>query len=114
DRKIMRSRVGKTGIGDQGPLFVSLCLPLFECISGKGDGLAFRLPEKISATVELHFVPGAGQQFTAIPNDNVPFEHEAQVLFGSRGLQLMSFTECEDVVADDVLFAVMLMEAAGL
>ncbi len=58
--------------------------------------------------------PVAGEDFAGIETDDVVREDEAAMGFGPRALQLGLGVEGEDVVVDEVGFAVMLVETGAL
>jgi hypothetical protein len=64
--------------------------------------------------VNSDFCPRSVQKDTFVVVDNVVLESKGEVVLHACRLDLVEFAESEDVIADDVFFAVMLMEAAVL
>ena len=80
----------------------------------KSKGSPVSLPVAVVAGDGFCPVPVAGKERAGVPVDDVVLEGEGEVFFHPRGLELLLLAEGEDVVADDVLPAVVLVEAAGL
>ena len=107
-------RIDKLRIDHQRALLVPLGPPLRQRLAGEVDRLARRLPEEVIAADEAELIPRPGQELAGVPVDKVVLQRERQVVLDSRGLDLLLLAEGQDIVPEDVLLAIVLMEAAGL
>ena len=77
--------------------------------------LAGCIPIAVGTRFVANFVPGSTQRGRDIgPPDEVVLESEREMILDPGRLQLLLLTLDEDVVADDVVLAVMLMESSRL
>src|SRR5438132_13340420 len=95
-------------------LILPLRPPLHERHPCKLNRLAIRSPIEIVIEEEFFIPPLRAQQWAGFPIDDVVLECERPMRLHARSLNLLLFGEREDVIADNVLLAVMLMESAGL
>ncbi len=94
-------------------LIVAEFLPIGEGTAVEIERLVVDVPEAVFIHLDFDAVPGAAHQGALVEDDNVIGKGEGLVLFDASGLDLVVFGEGEDVVADDIFFAVVLVEAAG-
>src|SRR4051812_25630629 len=93
-------------------LVLMFLLPLFHGKLVEADFLAVGSP--VDVVIELHprFLPPTSEQVAGSKVNDVLFERKAWMIFDLGALDLCVAAEGENVVADDVLLAVVLMEAA--
>ena len=77
------------------------------------EGQIRRVPIQVPIDDEVVIAPVTAEKRPVIrPVDDVAIEREGEMIFGARALKLLDLSLGEDVVANDVLSAVMLMETA--
>ena len=110
--EVKMGRVHELGIGDQRVPVVTARLPLGQGRLPELDvAVGVRgVPVQVSVHDELVVRPAAFEQLAVVEVDDVPLEGERDVLFLARAAELVVLAERPDVVADDVLLAVMLVE----
>jgi hypothetical protein len=89
-------------------------LPLGQGFPHELDGRAGAVEPAVAAAHRLCVAPGAGQGRARLPHDDVALEADGLVRFGTGDDHLALAAVDQDVIADDVLLAVVLMEAAVL
>ncbi len=110
-------RVPEERVGDERPGVLPLLLPVREALAREVDGLPRAVPVEVVFHRELVVTPVPAQQRRlrgVLPVDDVALEGERQVRLDAGALDLPLEAEGEDVVADHVLPAVVLVEASGL
>ena len=108
--------VDEERIGDGGTDVLAALLPVGqrEFLLSERHRPGGVVPEEVILIQEVRgrAAPVAAEQLAAVEDDDVLFEAEGAVLFGAATLDLIFLGEGEDVVPDDVLLAVVLVEAA--
>ena len=89
-------------------------LPVGKGHPGEGDGTAAPVPVHVVVHGELADGPVAVQEVARVPKDDVALEREGKMVFGAGALHLGRGRIREDVVLNQVVLAVVLVEAAGL
>ena len=103
-------------VGDDGAEVLALLLPFCEreLLVGERHRPGRDVPIEVILIEEIggRAGPVTAEQLAALEDDDVLLEGEGQVLLGAAALDLIFLGEGEDVVPDDVVLAVVLMEAA--
>src|SRR6266568_6606834 len=90
--------------------------PLLQRGAGEAHSIRARLGSSVEINVPVHPVvvigPIPGQQIAGAEINDVGLEAETEMRLGTRALKLIIAAESEDIVADDVGLAVMLMKPA--
>src|SRR5665213_3631187 len=86
--------------------------PLRPGVFGEADFSAAGFPIGVVIEGDVEFVPVAGEQYAGAVVDDVVLEGKAAVVFETGTLDLGIAAQGEDVIADDVVLAVVLVEAA--
>ena len=101
-------------IGDDGVLVIAEFLPSLEIHAGEGHGISRRVEVAVVVDLGPDAIPGTAKQGTGLPVHDVVLEREGKMVFDPSRRDLRVLAADQDVVADHVLFAVVLVEAAGL
>ena len=105
--------IGEMRIGENRAAVLADALPFFPGVIGESGGGIFGIPVKVVFEFYIVIAPGTAEEIGAFPPNDVSGKSEGEVVFRAGSLQLVFVTECEDVVADDVVASVVLMESAG-
>ena len=107
-RSVAEKRVGKHRV-----LFVSLA-PLGIGLVEEFRVFCAEVPIDVVVIVNLCLVPRSAHNLAAVGKHNVVAEGERAVSLNTGELQRLILSESQNVVADDVVFAVVLVECAAL
>src|SRR5690606_14402667 len=106
--------VSETGVGDNRVRVVAVGLPFLPGHARRSDLATGRVPVAVIVQPPVAVLPGAAQQRTTLKVDDVVLEEEGDVILFTRADDLTDFRvgKGEDVVADQVVLAVVLVIAA--